>query len=208
MIDKLGILGAGGQAAELADYLDPDVPAFYAVGAAYIPAGASDVIDLDTTDPAHISVPVIAAVGAPAVRREMVNRWGGDEYATVISDRAYVAPTAAIGAGCVISPLSAVGSRSAVGNHIIVNLGATVSHDCTVEDFATVSPGAHIAGNCTIGAGAFIGIGATVINGVTIAPGTVIGAGAVVIEDTVENGVYVGVPARLISVRDEWLRHI
>lgn len=38
----------------------------------------------------------------------------------------------------------------------------------------------------------------TIMPGVTIAKGCIIGAGTLVTEDTEENGIYVGIPARLI----------
>lgn len=49
-----------------------------------------------------------------------------------------------------------------------------------------------------IGAGTWIGARAVILPGVTVAPGCVIAAGAVVNRDTVPNGVYAGVPARLV----------
>lgn len=52
-----------------------------------------------------------------------------------------------------------------------------------------------------VGNDVWIGYGAQIMAGVTIANGCVIGAGAVVTKDTQENGVYGGVPARMIRMR-------
>lgn len=205
---RTGLLGAGGQAAEIADYLSPDVPAFYAVEARFLAASPDGSIDIDAPTTEHTGLPVVVAVGAPLLKQELVARWPGDAYATIVHSTAYVAPSASVERGCVVAPLAAVGSRSRLGEHVLVNLGATVSHDVVVGAFASISPGVHIGGNCTIGRGSFVGIGATIRNGIGIAPGTVVGAGAVVVSDTVENGVYAGVPARLVSIRKEWLRDI
>ena len=46
--------------------------------------------------------------------------------------------------------------------------------------------------------GCWIGANVTIMPGVTIAKGCIIGAGTLVTEDTEENGIYVGIPARLI----------
>ena len=194
---RTGLLGAGGQAAEIADYLSPDVPAFYAVEARFLAASPDRSIDIDAPTTEQTELPVVVAVGAPLLKQELVARWPGDAYATILHSTAYVAPSASVGRGCVVAPLAAVGSRSRLGEHVLVNLGATVSHDVVVGAFASISPGVHIGG-----------IGATIRNGIGIAPGTVVGAGAVVVSDTVENGVYAGVPARLVSIREEWLRDI
>ena len=51
--------------------------------------------------------------------------------------------------------------------------------------------------------------GSNILNSVRIASGVVIGAGATVTKDAdVENGVYVGTPAKLIRQNDGWLREI
>lgn len=204
----IGLLGAGGQAAEIADYVGAENVRFFAVDAAYLDAERPDLCDIDTDDRSLTGVAAVAAVGAPGLRRELVGRWSGSVFHTVLHPSAFVAATASIGEGCVIAPLSAVSSRTALGRHVIVNLAATVSHDCIVGDFVTISPGAHIAGGCTIHDGAFIGIGASVSNGVTVAAGSVIGAGAVVIRDTEPNSVYAGSPARRLETREDWLREV
>lgn len=206
--DRIGLLGAGGQAAEIVDYISPEAPAFYAVEERFLPQSPPGSIDIDAPGTDNARVPVVIAVGAPLLKAELVGRWPGEAFASVVHPTSYVAPSALIGRGCVIAPLAAVGTRTTVGDHVLVNLGATVSHDIAIGDFVTISPGAHVGGNSTIGAGAFVGIGAAVRNGVNIAPGSVVGAGAVVVADTVENGVYAGVPARLVSIREEWLRDI
>ncbi|WP_290368283.1 DapH/DapD/GlmU-related protein [Microbacterium sp. Bi121] len=54
----------------------------------------------------------------------------------------------------------------------------------------------------TIGAGAWIGAHATILPGVTVGRGAVVAAGALVTEDCVPNGLYVGVPARLVRIVD------
>ena len=54
----------------------------------------------------------------------------------------------------------------------------------------------------TIGAGAWLGAGVTVLGGVTVGAGSVIAAGALVSGDTQPDGVYGGVPARLIRRLD------
>lgn len=54
-----------------------------------------------------------------------------------------------------------------------------------------------------IGAGTWVSARVTVMPGVTIGSGCVIGAGSVVMDDCVDNGVYVGTPARLVRVLDD-----
>ena len=49
----------------------------------------------------------------------------------------------------------------------------------------------------------WIGYGAQILSGVTIADGCVVAAGAIVTKDTVEYGVYAGIPARIIKYREK-----
>jgi sugar O-acyltransferase (sialic acid O-acetyltransferase NeuD family) len=207
-VTSFGLLGAEGQADETAEYALPDRPAFRAVSREYLDASRNDLIDITTDDPALRSVPVVAAVGAPGLKRELVAAWGGSVYRTVVSSAAWVSPSAMIGEGCILAPLAAVTSRATLGDHVLINIGASISHDAVVGNFVTISPGSRIGGRVRIGDGVFIGIGATVSSDVVIASGTVIGAGAVVVHDIAEPGVYIGVPARRLRVQEDWLRAI
>lgn len=201
-----GLLGAGGQADEIAEYVLPAVPTFRAVSESYL--GPEGLVDITTTDPALLGTPVVVAVGGPGLKREFVEAWGGAEFLTVVSDRAWVASTATVGAGSVIAAFAAVSSRAVLGRHVLVNLHASVSHDAVVGAFVTISPGARVAGRSRLGDGVFLGIGAVVSNDVSVAAGTVIGAGAVVVSDITEPGVYAGVPARRLRAQEGWLRVI
>ena len=203
-----GLLGAAAQAAETAEYAAGDILAFRAVSHDHLDPTSDTLVDIATADPALLSIPVIAAVGAPGLRRLLIGQWAGSVYHTVIAASSVVSPTAAVGEGTVIAPGAVVATHAVVGRHVLVNVLSSVNHDTVVEDFATISPGVHIGGRCRIGAGTFIGIGASVSHGVSIASGSVIGAGAVVLQSIVEPGVYAGVPARRIRDQEEWLRDL
>jgi sugar O-acyltransferase (sialic acid O-acetyltransferase NeuD family) len=203
---RVGLLGAGGQAREVASYLPPGTALFWAVSSDYLDTATHDMIDLAAPLPADRDAAVIAAVGAPALRREMVATWPGERFATVISPAAHVDPSCKIGAGTVIAPGAVITVDVEVGEHCLVNVGATLSHDVHIASFVTIGPGAHVAGRVRLGDGVFVGMGACISNDVTIAPGVVVGAGATVLSDvTTSNAVVAGVPATVVKVRDGWL---
>lgn len=54
----------------------------------------------------------------------------------------------------------------------------------------------------TIGKASWIGMNVTIFPGVKIGNGCIIAAGAVVIKDCIANGMYAGVPAKLIKILD------
>jgi sugar O-acyltransferase (sialic acid O-acetyltransferase NeuD family) len=208
MTVSFGVLGDGRQADETEDFAQPARVAFRAVTAEYLDASRNALIDIATEDEALTRLPVIAAVGAPALRRRLIEAWSGDTYFSVLAPTAWISGTAALGEGTLVAPQAVVSTRVVLGRHVLLNVAATVSHDSMLGDYVTVSPGVHIAGNCTIGDGVFLGVGASVSHGISIASGTVIGAGAVLVDDVISSGVYVGVPARRVRDQEGWLSAI
>lgn len=208
MSQQIGLLGNGGQADETESYLNSDTQvSFRAVSPEYI--NSNDTLVNIEQPGSHKDIPVIAAFGAPGVRKDMVAAWNGEKYFTLISERAYVDEDAEIGEGTVIAPLAAITTNVQMGKHVLINIAATVSHNSKLGDYATISPGAHIAGNVVLGAGVFVGIGAVISNNVKVADGSVIGAGAVVLEDIEEeNSVVIGIPGRVIKKNNGWLREL
>lgn len=205
---RFGLLGGGGQAQELSEYVARGSVVFRAVSREFLVAGRDDFIDLATIDTTFTSVPVVAAVGAPGARRRVVAEWQGVTFRSIVAPAAWVSRSVVIGIGSIIAPGAVITAGTVIGDHVIVNVGASIGHGCVIDDYVTISPGCRIAGRCHLRAGTFVGIGASISSGVTLAEGSVIGAGATVLEDTERNGTYVGVPARLISTREDWLHDI
>lgn len=208
MIELYGLLGAGGQSREAEAFASPDLLRFRAVSAEYLDPAFPELVDIRTTEMELLALPVLAAVGAPGLRRELVQLWAGVNYRTIIAQSSFIAIDSLIGEGSLLAPHSAVSVGAALGRHVQMNIGASVSHDTRIGDFVTLGPGARISGNCIIGPGVFVGIGAAVSNGISIVAGSVIGAGSVVVADITEPGVYVGAPARKVRAQESWLRVI
>ena len=203
MSARIGILGNGGHAREIESYLTTETVAFRAVSPSY---STGDLIDISAPDAEYAELPVVAGVGAPGLRRTLVQQWPGTRFHEVVAPTAYLGPEVKRGAGCVIAPGAVLTTSISLGDHVHINVGATLAHDTVVGDFSTVSPGAHLGGNCTLGAGVVIGIGAILREGITLADGVVVGAGAVVLRDVLEpNTVVVGNPARHLSTNSSWV---
>ncbi|MGN6427682.1 MAG: hypothetical protein ACTHMF_12755 [Leifsonia sp.] len=204
MLPPIGILGAGGQARELASFAAGRTIAFHAVTADHI-ARAGDAIAFEDATEEQRATPVVVAVGAPGARRRLVGLWPGEAFATVVAAQSVVGDRVEFGGGTFVAPGAVVTTDVRVGRHVIINVGATVSHDTSVGDFVTIAPGAHIGGSCRIGDGVVVGIGANIRNGVSVAAGVVIGAGAVVVRDIPqENAVVAGCPARRLRTAEGW----
>lgn len=151
------------------------------------------------------SLAVICAAGYPPMCRRLTQRADqlGLPFISAISPLARVSPLAQVGQGVIVFPNVIVNTCAQLGDHCTLNVGVTVSHDAKVGRYANVNPGAHLAGNVSVGEGCYIGMGANVIQGCSIGPWAVVGAGAGVIRDLPPNVTAVGVPARVIKIREE-----
>lgn len=206
-VGPIGILGAGGQARELTEYCGREV-IFYSVTGEYLTPETAEhsLISIKDPPPGLEHTSVVIGVGAPGVKKLLLDLWPGSRFSTIQAKCAYVAKNVSIAEGSVVAPQAAVMAGTRIGAHVLLNTGSTVSHDCSIGDFSTVSPGVHIGGGCSIGHGAFIGIGATIRDGICIGDGAVIGAGAVVIADVLECEVVAGVPAKHLRTANGWMQ--
>jgi sugar O-acyltransferase (sialic acid O-acetyltransferase NeuD family) len=149
-------------------------------------------------------VAIVCALGSPTVRKRIVERAAarGLSFFNAISPDSYLSPNARVGQGVMILPKSVVSTDTLIDDHVLINVGATISHDTRVGRFGTINPGVHLAGNVSVGEGCYLGMGCSVIQGRTLGAWTTVGAGAVVIQDLPVGVTAVGVPARIIEMRD------
>lgn len=121
----------------------------------------------------------IAAVGSNAQRKVWQEkiRAAGIPLVSVVHPRAWVSPSAVLGAGSAVMSLAVVGTEARLGQGVIVNAGAVADHDAIIDDFAHLGVGVCLAGGVKIGAAAWLQAGCSAGYGVEIEPGQVIAAG-------------------------------
>jgi sugar O-acyltransferase (sialic acid O-acetyltransferase NeuD family) len=198
----VGLLGAGRQAVETAGYcaeegfetaffIEEEPPGYGRVDQHY----GAPILTFEDNLEELAATAVLSSVGVPTVRRRLVERWPGQNYLTLVSNRAWVAADSTLGSGCLVAPMAAVNRFCALGDHVLVNVGAIISHDVTIGDFSTVSPGCSVGGLVTVGRDSFLGIGCTVRDRISIGDGALVAAGAVVVDDVEDGQVVMGVPA-------------
>jgi sugar O-acyltransferase (sialic acid O-acetyltransferase NeuD family) len=202
--ERIGLLGNGGQAREIEGFLGIETIIFNAVSPEFLDPGNAKIIDINSRETNHLETAVLAVVGSPGLRRDLVSMWAGNRYTNLLISPFVSLSREDLGAGVFIAEAAVVTSGVRFGNHVHVNIASTVSHDVFLADFVTIGPGVHIGGGVSIGEGSFVGIGAVVKHQIKICSGALIGAGAVVVHDVTEPGTYVGNPARLISARQSW----
>lgn len=117
-----------------------------------------------------------------------------------------IAPSATLGAGSLVNVCvfighhAHVGPMAKIGVGSIVNSGAIVEHECEVGEWSHVSINAAMAGRSRMGDFSMLGAGATIIDGVKVTNHVTIGAGGLVHKSIYDPGVYVGVPAKRVSI--------
>jgi sugar O-acyltransferase (sialic acid O-acetyltransferase NeuD family) len=146
-------------------------------------------------------VPFALGVGDNAARERVMEklRLAGAEVITVLHRGSFVAPSALIGAGCVLMAGAAVNPEAVVGAGSILNTGCVVEHDCVLGNFVHLSPNAALGGGVHIGARTHIGLCAAVLPLVRIGADVRVGAGAAVIRDVADGLTVIGVPARPLA---------
>lgn len=96
-----------------------------------------------------------------------------------------------------------------LGNNVhITDEVMFVCHDGGTLIYRHIVPDLEITKPITVGDNVYIGTRSTIMPGVHIGNNVIIAAGAVVTRDLPDNGVYGGVPARLIKSADEYFEKI
>ncbi len=106
--------------------------------------------------------------------------------------------------GIYISTKTDIGKGFYIGHYggIVVNSMAKIGNNCVIMQGVTIgmSNRGKYKGVPTIGNNVYMGAGAKIIGAVTIGNNAAIGANAVVTKDVPDNGVAVGMPAKVVSM--------
>ncbi|MBK8030808.1 MAG: acetyltransferase [Chloroflexi bacterium] len=151
----------------------------------------------------HTEVYVVCAVGAPELRRQLIERLREFQvrFATLIHPSVIKTSWLEVDQGTVITAGCVLSNHVVIAAHVHINPSSTIGHDVIIETFASLAPGTLISGNVHIGTGTYIGTGAKIIEKKNIGDWSIVGAGSVVIADVPANTTVVGVPAHVIKER-------
>jgi acetyltransferase EpsM len=198
---KIILLGAGGHAAELRDYIrytnihqprptmevvgfiddDPGTHAHYGFKEPYLgPIKEHQVVD---------GVYYLMAIANLSYRQPIIERFlaEGAKFTGLIHPTALISPSAEIGEGTVISHNASVGPKVKIGRFNMLNSRCTIGHDTVMGDYNFISPQVALSGNTKLGNGNLIGTNACTIPGITIGNNNKIGAGTTVFKPVGDN---------------------
>ncbi|MCC2843780.1 MULTISPECIES: acetyltransferase [Clostridium] len=141
----------------------------------------------------------VVAIGNPQIRKKIVERLQSNtniSFPNIVDKDVIIDKTVMLGFGNIICKGNILTTNIEIGNFNHINLNCTVGHDVQFNDYITVYPGVNISGNVIINDCVEVGTGTKIIQGKKIVKETVIGAGSVVVKDIIENGTYIGIPAK------------
>ena len=120
------------------------------------------------------------------------------KWYTAIHPSAIISPSSILGEGTVVMPNAVINADAKIGKHSIINTCSVIEHDNSVGDYCHISVGAKLGGTVVVGDNTFIGIGAIVKNNIVINENVTVGAGAIVVNNLEQEGIYVGLPAKIM----------
>ncbi|MGL5613393.1 acetyltransferase [Cetobacterium sp.] len=145
---------------------------------------------------------VTIAIGTGEIRESISNKIENHEFSILVHPSVIMSKFVAIGEGTIICAGNIITTNIEMGNHVIINLDCTIGHDVILKNYATILPSANISGNVVIGEKTTIGTGSAIIQGISIGNQCMIGAGSVVNKAIMDYATAVGIPARVIKVKE------
>jgi sugar O-acyltransferase (sialic acid O-acetyltransferase NeuD family) len=116
-------------------------------------------------------------------------------HPTFISDKKNIN----IGVGNIITAGVIFTTNITIGSFNVFNLNMTVGHDSIIGNQNVFNPSTNISGNNKIGNGNLFGVGSISLENMEIGDNNVIGASALLTKNINNDGVYVGVPAKIMK---------
>ncbi len=137
---------------------------------------------------------------AMSFRRQIYEKLAGKiPFGRIIHSSCYVDASAEVKEGSCLLPGCTLDQNVVIQENVLLNTGVVVAHDSTIDRHCFIAPAVAIAGKVQIKEGCVLGIHTTVIDNVVVGPGVRTGGGTVVIDSLLQDGLYVGVPARRIK---------
>lgn len=189
------IVGAGGHAAELNDYIQHDNQkrdrsnSINIVG--FVDDNANSYNEYAFTAPflgsisqheVSKSVYYLIAIGSLVHRKRIVKDMllKGALFTSFIHPDAYISASSHIGDGAVIAPNVNLGPKTSVGAFSMINSRCSIGHDSKVGEFNFFSPNVCLSGHTIVGDENLFGINSATIPGVKVGSRNKIMAGMVV----------------------------
>lgn len=143
----------------------------------------------------------IIGIGKPFDRSKLFEKFvnlGGTPY-SAISKTAIISKYAELGIGINLMQRALISSEVKIADGVLVNAGSFIHHNVELGKFCEISPGVVLTGGIEVGEYTSIGSCTIVIPKIKIGKNCIIGAGSVIIKNIPDNELWAGNPARFIK---------
>lgn len=103
----------------------------------------------------------------------------GAKFVSVIHSSAYISESAVIGEGCVIGPNVSLGPNVQIGKFTLINARCSIGHDTMVGDYNMISPNTCLSGFSRLGDENLFGINCATLPGIIVGSRNKISAGMI-----------------------------
>ena len=191
---KRALVGYGGHAREVLSQMGEKLTCF--VDDKYVVEGTEPLSKFDPKE-----YELMVAVADSKSRYDITQRLPKEtKYFTWIHPTALIMDNSVeIGEGSFIGAYSILTTNIKIGKHLILNRGNHIGHDCEIGDYFSAMPGAIVSGNVKIYDLVYMGNNSAIKEKLSINSSTTIGMNSAVVKNIVEDGVYVGCPAKKIK---------
>lgn len=195
------IIGAGGHAAELRDYINHNNtarPESQIVVKGFIDDEEKHYHHYGFSEPflgtikdhkVKNDVSYLMGIANLEFRKAIIESFKkqGGKFIGFIHPTALISPSAELGEGVVISHNASVGPKARLGNFNLLNSRCMIGHDSIIGDYNFISPQVAISGNTKIGDENLLGTNACTIPGIVIGNRNKIAAGTVLFKPVGDN---------------------
>ena len=201
-MEKIIIIGAGGHASEIVEYIENINLSKYASTVKYDIVGIIDdnfqnfskyqytykYLGTVTNHEYQKDISYVIGIANLKYRKNIVEKFlnNGCKFINIIHPTAMISKTANIGVGNVISHNVSIGPMANIGDFNVINSRVTIGHDSSIKDFNFLSPVVALGGNTVLESHNLIGTSACTIPGISIGSSNTVMAG-MVLNKSIEN---------------------
>ncbi len=146
-------------------------------------------------------------LGTTSVQKHVLIRMLKEHYpikvATLIHPSVILGSHVHIGEGVLVNGLVVIAPNVVLDDFCVVNRAVSIGHDVTIGKYTRVGPSVSIGGSTKIGDKCSIGIGACILEHLHVGDRCVVGASSVVTKDLPEGAVAIGMPAKIMEIKQE-----
>ncbi len=124
----------------------------------------------------------------------------GGRFINIIDRIAWVNPSATLGEGIYIGPLTMVSANVVVGDHAMIQAYCNIGHDVRIGDYASIESYVFMGGHASVGSLATLHTKSSVIPHKSVGEGSVVGFGSVAMRNVPNYTSVFGNPAVRIDL--------